>query len=327
MNSMVKKRKSNSERYRYRYSRIKYKTKTILSHAKLIVGLSLLISILMTTIIVRFYETPKDRQLKRENQKLLTQYELMYKSLEDMEKVLGDLQQRDDYLYRVVFEADPIPSSVRKAGFGGINKYKQLENFDNSELIIKTARKLDVIAKEAYIQSRSYDEILNLAMDKEKMLASIPAIMPVSNKDLTRTASGWGNRIHPIYKIRHFHTGMDFTAPVGTDVYATGDGVVKKVVTEKSGYGRHIVIDHGFGYQSLYAHLSEFNVKPGQKIKRGSIIGYVGNTGTSTGPHLHYEVRKNEKPVNPQYYYFNDLSAEEYERMIALSNNAGQSYD
>ncbi|HAX96896.1 MAG TPA: peptidase M23, partial [Prolixibacteraceae bacterium] len=191
----------------------------------------------------------------------------------------------------------------------------------------ETAKKLDIVAKQAYIQSKSYDEVLNLALDKEKMLAAIPAIQPLSNQDLKRTASGWGFRIHPIYKIRKFHYGMDFTAPVGTEVYSTGDGVVKDVVSSKVGYGKYIEIDHGYGYLTLYAHLNDFNVRKGQKVKRGEIIGFVGNTGTSTSPHLHYEVHRNGTAVNPQNYYYMDLTPAEYERMIALSSNMGQSFD
>ena len=288
---------------------------------------SILASIVLTVVFLQFYETPKMRSLKRENRRLLSQYELMYQNLESIEEVLTDIQHRDDNLYRIIFEADPIPNSVRKAGFGGVNKYSQLESLENSELVIKTAHKLDVVAKEAYIQSKSYDEVLKLALDKEEMLSSIPAVMPVSNKDLNRTASGWGFRIHPIYKIRRFHYGMDFTAPVGTEIYATGDGIVKEVKTSRTGFGRWIVIDHGFGYETVYGHLNEFNVKEGQKVKRGNVIGYVGNAGTSSGPHLHYEVHKNGKAVNPQYYYFKDLTPQEYERMIAISSNMGQSYD
>ncbi|MCW0481204.1 M23 family metallopeptidase [Gaoshiqia sediminis] len=309
------------------YTKVEHNFKAKLPRLLLLFSASLMMSIIITVVFLQFYETPKTRSLKRENQRLLTQYELMFKNLENVEKVLADLQQRDDNLYRVIFEADPIPNSIRKAGFGGINKYAQLESLDNSELVIKTARKLDIISKQAYIQSKSYDDVLNLALDKEKMLASIPAIMPVSNKDLKRTASGWGFRIHPIYKIRRFHYGMDFTAPIGTEIYATGDGIVKDVQTSRTGYGRWVVIDHGFGYETLYGHMNEFNVKVGQAVKRGSVIGYVGNAGTSSGPHLHYEVHKNGKAVNPQYYYFKDLSPQEYDTMIALSSNMGQSYD
>lgn len=309
------------------YIKVESNFKAKLSRLLVLFSVSLVMSVVMVVVFLQFYETPKTLSLKRENQRLATQYELMYKNLEDVEKVLTDLQERDDNLYRVIFEADPIPNSVRKAGFGGINKYAQLESLDNSELVIKTARKLDIISKQAYIQSKSYDELVDLAMNKEKMLASIPAVMPISNKDLKRTASGWGFRIDPVYKIRRFHYGMDFSAPIGTEIYATGDGVVKEVKTSRSGFGRWVVIDHGFGYATLYGHMDKFNVKVGEKVKRGSVIGYVGNAGKSTGPHLHYEVHKNGKAVNPQFYYFKDLSPEEYDRMVALSSNTGQSMD
>ena len=178
-----------------------------------------------------------------------------------------------------------------------------------------------------YVQSVSYDELIDLATNKEKMVASIPAIQPISNKDLTRTASGWGYRIHPIYKIRKFHYGMDFTAPTGTEIYSTGDGTIELVKSSRRGYGNKIVVNHGFGYKTLYAHLSGFNVRVGQKVKRGDVIGYVGNTGLSTAPHVHYEVHLNNKKVNPINYYFNDLTANEYDKMIELSTTFGKSFD
>lgn len=309
------------------YDKVERNLKSNINRILLFFSASIVLAVILVVVFLQFYETPQMRSLKRENQRLLTQYELMGKNLDNVQKVLDDLEQRDDNLYRVIFEADPIPASVRKAGFGGVNKYEHLESMDNASLVINTARKLDVISKEAYIQSKSYDEVLRLAMNKEKMLASIPAIMPVSNEDLKRTASGWGFRIHPIYKIRRFHYGMDFTAPIGTEIYATGDGVVKEVRSSRVGFGHWIVIDHGFGYETLYGHLSKFNVKVGQHVKRGSVIGFVGSAGTSTGPHLHYEVHKNGKAVNPQYYYFKDLTPQEYDKMIAISSNMGQSYD
>ncbi len=278
-------------------------------------------------VIINFYETPNSKDIKRENQRLLTQYKLMQKDLENIETVLKDLQQRDDNIYRVIFETEPIPSSIRNAGFGGANKYGHLENLDNSKLVITTARRLDILAKQAYVQSKSYDEVMKMAQDKEKMLASIPSIQPISNEGLRRTASGWGFRIHPIYKIRKFHYGMDFTAPTGTEIYVTGDGVVDEVTSEHSGYGKLVSVNHGYGYKTLYAHLSKFNVRAGQKVKRGEVIGFVGSTGTSTAPHLHYEVHKNGEPVNPQYFYYMDLTPQEYERMIAISSNMGQSFD
>ena len=291
---------------------------------------SLALALIITVLVINAYETPKTKALRRENQRLITQYELMGKELGKLENVLDELQQRDDNIYRVIFESEPIPSSVRKAGFGGVNKYSHLESMNNSELVIETARKLDIISKEAYIQSKSYDDVLNMALNKEKMLAAFPAIQPIANKDLKRTASGWGYRIHPIFKVRKMHYGMDFTAPVGTPVYATGDGVVTEVKGSKrsrSGFGLEIIIDHGYGYETLYGHLNAFNVKRKQKVKRGDIIAFVGSTGGSTAPHLHYEVHKNGKRVNPAYYYYKDLTPQEYDKMIAISTNIGQSLD
>ena len=291
---------------------------------------SLAIALVFVVIFLNIYETPKTKRLRRENQQLLTQYELMSKDLDKVDQVLNDLEQRDDNIYRVIFEAEPIPSSVREAGFGGVNKYEHLENMNNADLVISTAKKLDILSKKAYIQSKSYDEVMELALNKEKMLASLPSIMPVSNKDLKRTSSGWGYRMHPIYKVRKMHWGQDFTAPIGTPVYATGDGVIEEVKGSKRsrvGFGLEIIIDHGYGYETIYGHLSGFNVKRGQKVKRGEVIGYVGNTGGSTAPHLHYEVHKNGSKVNPMFYLFQDLSPQEYDQMTAISSNIGQSLD
>jgi len=291
---------------------------------------SFALALVFVVVFLNFYETPKTKALKRENKQLLSQYELMSKDLDKVEQVLTDLQQRDDNIYRVIFEAEPIPSSVREAGFGGVNKYSHLEGMNNSELIIATAHKLDVISKQAYIQSKSYDEVLKLALNKEKMLACLPAIQPVTNKDLKRTSSGWGYRIHPIYKVKKMHWGLDFTAPIGTPIYATGDGTVTEVQGSKRsrvGLGLSVKIDHGYGYETVYGHMNEFNVKRGQKVKRGDIIGYVGNSGGSTAPHVHYEVHKDGRKVNPAYYVFQDLTPQEYDKMIAISSNIGQSLD
>jgi murein DD-endopeptidase MepM/ murein hydrolase activator NlpD len=309
------------------YDKVVVNFKTRLKRIFALFSTNLVAAVLMAFAFLHFYESPKTRSLKKENQRLQTQYELLYKDLTAIEKVLDDIEQRDNNLYRVIFESDPIPHSVRKAGFGGANKYSKLESFDNSELVIKTAEKADIVAKQAYIQAKSYDEVWKMAMNKEKMILSIPAIMPIANKDLKHTASGWGFRIHPIYKIKQFHYGMDFSAPVGTKIYATGDGVVKDIETSKIGFGKWVVIDHGYGYETLYGHMSRFNVQVGERVKRGSVIGFVGNEGTSTAPHLHYEVHKNGKPVNPQYYYFKDLSPQEYAKMVDISSNIGQTFD
>jgi murein DD-endopeptidase MepM/ murein hydrolase activator NlpD len=277
-------------------------------------------------IFLQFFDSPETKRLKRENQLMQSQFALMNKDIDRISKVLEDIQNRDDNIYRVIFEAEPIPSTIRKAGFGGANRYSKLENLDNADLIINTAKKLDILSSQVYVQSKSYDDIVKMALGREKMIASMPSIMPVANKDLKRTASGWGMRMHPIYKILRFHYGMDFTASTGTEVFSTGSGVVKSADREV-GYGNCVVVDHGFGYETYYAHLSRIKVKPGQKVNRGEVIGLVGSTGTSTAPHLHYEVSKDGKKVNPQNYYFQDLSPAEYEKMIAISSNMGQSFD
>jgi len=288
---------------------------------------SIAIAILYYILFSGLFNSPKERKLVRENDQLRYEYKLLNERLNNANAVLEDLQQRDDNIYRTIFEAKPIPRSVREAGFGGTNRYGDLEGYSFSDLMVQTAKKLDKITKQIYIQSKSYDEIIRLAVRKEEMLRCIPAIQPISNKDLTRAASGWGWRIHPIYKIKKFHYGMDFTAPIGTDIYATGDGVVKELEVSNRGYGYKIVIGHGFGYETLYGHCSKFNVKVGQHVKRGDVIGFVGNTGLSTAPHVHYEVMINGTKVNPINYYFNDLSAADYEKLTELSTNSNRTFD
>ena len=278
-------------------------------------------------IFFQYFDSPKEKRLKGEINHLLSQYEIINNDLEKIELVLDDIQKRDDNIYRTIFEADPIPTSIRKQGFGGVNRYKKLSGYSNSDLIINTSKKIDQLTKQLYLQSKSFDEIIELAKNKSKMLASIPAIQPVANKDLKRMTSGYGYRIHPIYKTRKMHYGMDYSAKVGTEIYATGDGVVSKVKRSKRGYGNYVKINHGFGYETLYAHMSKYIVKKGQKVKRGEVIGYVGNTGISTAPHLHYEVRKDNKKINPVNFYFNDLTPEEYEKMLELASQPNQSFD
>ncbi len=278
-------------------------------------------------IFAFIFDSPREKALKREIEQLTLQYELMNREMENVEKVLGHLEETDDNLYRTIFEAEPVPASYREGGIGGVNRYAELEGFSNSDLIIETATRLDKIRKKIYVQSESFDQLIALSKEKEVMLSSIPAIQPLSNKDLKRTASGFGYRIHPIYKISKFHAGMDFTAPTGTDVYATGNGVISEVKSERRELGNHIIIDHGYGYQTIYAHLDHFNVRVGQKVKRGDVIGFVGCTGLSTAPHLHYEVKINGLNVDPALYYFNDLTPDEYDNMIEIANKSGQTFD
>ncbi len=271
--------------------------------------------------------TPRELSLQREVKNFELQFELLNKKLEQMEYVLANIEDRDNNIYRLYFEANPIPEEQRRAGFGGVNRYRSLEGFNNSEMIIATTRRLDIIQKEMVIQSRSLDEIAKLAEEKEKLLQAIPAIQPINNDDLTRMASGFGWRSDPFTKARKMHWGMDFTAPRGTPIYATGDGVVKRADNSASGFGKHIRIDHGYGYVTIYAHLSKYNVKRRQKVKRGDLIGFVGSTGRSEAPHLHYEVRKDGKRINPINFYYGSLTAEEFANMLKFANQENQSLD
>jgi murein DD-endopeptidase MepM/ murein hydrolase activator NlpD len=283
--------------------------------------------LIMVIIFFQFFDSPKEKRLNREIDVLTSQYEVVEDKLTQVEHVLDDIQNRDDNIYRVIFEADPIPKSIRKAGYGGVNRYQNLKGYSNSELIINTSDKVDQISKQLYIQSKSFDDIIELAKNKSDMLAALPAIQPVSNKDLSRMASGYGYRIHPIYKTRKLHTGMDFSAKSGTPIYATGDGKISKVRRSRKGYGNHVIINHGYGYKTLYAHMTKYIVRKGQKVKRGEVIGYVGSTGTSVAPHLHYEVHKDGRKINPVNFYYNDLNPEEYEKMLEISSQNNQSFD
>ncbi len=284
----------------------------------------------MLLVISMFYDLPRERMLKRENRFLENQYDLMNRKLDQALKVLDEIQNRDDNIYRVIFEAEPVPSSLRNAGFGGVNRYADLEGYSNSEVVAETAKKLDNILNKLYVQSKSYDEVFELAKNKELMLLSIPSIMPMSVDEYQRVASYFSHqRLHPILKIQRPHTGVDFTAPVGTLIRATGDGTIREVTLSRapSGYGTSVLIDHGFTYETFYAHLNRVLVKEGQRVKRGDVIGEVGNTGLSVAPHLHYEVRKSNHPVDPINYFFKEISAEEYQQMIELSKLGGQSLD
>jgi murein DD-endopeptidase MepM/ murein hydrolase activator NlpD len=288
---------------------------------------SLALSIVLVIISFMFFESPRERMQKREIAQYKLQTEMMNERLNKMQVVLDELADKDDDIYRIIFEAEPIPREVRQAGYGGADRYAALEGYDNSELLEMTAKKLDKIASQIYVQSKSFDEVFEMAKNKEKMLASLPAIQPVNNTDLKRIASYYGYRIDPIYKVRKFHAGIDFSAPKGTHIFATGDGVVVRTKKSRRGYGNTIEIDHGYGYHTFYAHTSKFLVKKGDKVKRGQVIGEVGNTGKSTAPHLHYEVRKNKRAINPIYYFYNDLSPKEYELLLDLSKRPSQSLD
>ncbi len=309
------------------YQPIERNTKRILRNSILYISAIVLIGLLGFVVFSTFLKSPSELETLRELDNLKFNYDLLAKRMEESNAILEELQQRDNGVYRVIFEAKPISKEERSAGFGGVNRYKNLEGFKNSDLVKGTTKKMDILAKRLVVQSKSLDEIVKLAKNKTEMLASIPAIQPVANKDLKRMASGYGMRIHPIYKTRRMHWGMDFSAPQGSNIYATGDGIVKTAKRSRKGFGNHIEIDHGFGYETLYAHMNKFFVRIGQKVKRGDLIGLIGSTGSSTAPHLHYEVKKGNKKLNPVYFYHNDLTPEEYETMLILSSQENQSLD
>lgn len=283
--------------------------------------------LLLIYLSIPALETPREKLLSRELANMELQFELLNRKMSEVEGVLADIAERDDNIYRLYFEAEPIPEEQRRAGFGGVNRYKDFEGFDNSRLIVSTNRRMDILTKQLVVQSRSLDEITVLASEKEKLLAAIPAIQPVANEDLSRMASGYGWRTDPFTKARKFHYGMDFTAPRGTPIYATGDGKVRRADNTATGYGNHIVIDHGFGYETLYAHLHKYNIRVGQQVKRGDIIGFVGSTGRSQAPHLHYEVFKDGERINPINFYYGNLTAEEFEILLRKSQQENQSLD
>ena len=286
-------------------------------------GIMVLLILLKSPLI----NTPTELTQAREISNFKLQFNLLNKKIDQLNIVLEDIEQRDNNIYRVLFETSPIPSDVRKAGFGGINRYENLKGFENSDLVVETTKKIEILTKQIVIQSKSLDEIERLASDKEKLLASIPSIQPIKNDDLTRMASGFGYRTDPFDKSRKMHGGMDFTAPRGTPIYAASDGKIIRADARSSGYGKHIRIDHGFGYVTLYAHLNKYNVKRNQMVKKGDIIGFVGSTGRSQAPHLHYEVRKDGKKYNPINFYYGDLSPDEFDALLKLANQENQSLD
>lgn len=287
---------------------------------------SLFLAIAFFHIGYSYLDSPEEKKLKRELAQMNLQYEILQDRMSQVSVVLEDIQERDDHLYRALFNVDPIPSDIRKAGFGGINRYKNLENYHNSEIMVETTKKIDEITNTLIIQAKSYEELSDLSKSRLEMMANIPAISPINSKNLHQGISGFGSRHHPVYKIKKKHLGIDFPAPIGTPIYATGNGKVNISGTER-GYGKMVKINHGYGYETLYGHMSKIKVKKGQTVKRGEVIGYVGNTGISTGPHLHYEVIKERRPVNPIDFFYNDLSPSEYLAMTKAASQVNQSFD
>ncbi len=312
-----------------KYERIKVSSGDIFINVLGLFFLGVIVAIGLLFVYFKYFDSPKEALLKKENEELLFKYQILNSRLEKIDNMLTVLEEKDDNIYRVIFEAEPISPSIREAGVGGVEKYKDIldEELIQEELVISTFKTIDLLKKKMYIQTKSYDEIMALANDKEKLLNATPAIQPISNKELTRLSSGYGMRIHPVFKKRMMHWGCDYSAQSGTPVYATADGVVKVAKRSSGGFGNRIVIDHGFGYETLYGHLQNFDVRRGQKVKRGEQIGTVGSSGRSTAPHLHYEVHYKKKRINPVHFFFRDLTADEYEKVVKIASEENQSFD
>lgn len=279
-----------------------------------VIGMAFLFAILLFAL----FKSPQEKIQARELEYMKLQYDILNDRMDLYEAELADLEQRDNNVYRVVFDAEPIPSAKRRSGLANVNRYANLEGYRNSEQVIAASKKLDRIASQLYYQSVSYDEVFEMARNKEEMLACIPAIMPMRVNDIKYISSFFGYRPDPIYNIAKFHSGIDFSTNLNAEIYATGDGVVDIDKTQW-GYGNMVTIDHGYGYKSMYAHLNRFAVRKGQKVKRGQLIGYAGTTGKSTGIHLHYELRKDDVPIDPIHFFFNDLTPEQYEQILEQS--------
>lgn len=289
--------------------------------------LSLLVGAGITAIFLNYFETPQETALKEEVNEYQEKFNDLQSRINQISNTVEDLEERDSRIYRSLFEAEPIPSGVREGGFGGVERYSHLEDFDNSEILIDATRNIDQLENQLQVLSNSFEEVKDLALKKEEKLSSIPAIQPVDNDGLSRIASGFGRRVHPIYGTVQHHDGLDFAASRGTAVYATGDGKVVKTEKSQRGYGNKVLIDHGFGYETLYAHLYEIEVQRGEKVQRGELIGKVGSTGMSSAPHLHYEVHKEGQPIDPINYFHNDIEPDDLETIIKFANQANQSMD
>ena len=271
-------------------------------------------------VLNTIFESPNEKALRREVENLKANYKLLVRKEKLHNERIAEIEKRDNTIYRQFFEASPIPDDVRKAGFGGVDRYQNMEGFDNSKMIVDLTKQMDELSKRIVVQSKSLDDIIKMAENKEEMLAAIPAISPVKKEHLTHVASGYGWRMHPILKIRRMHNGIDFVAKQGTPIYASGNGIIAEA-ERNSSFGNMVKINHGFGYVTIYAHMSKIATSVGKRVKRGDIIGYMGNTGLSVSTHLHYEVLKNGIHVDPVNFFYGNLTPEEY---LAIQHAAGQ---
>lgn len=282
---------------------------------------------IIVVIAFQYIDSPKTKLLEQQNADLKDDYTVLQQQVNLLQQKMDELSKRDNNVYRSIFESSPIPDSARLKAMEKSKEIQLVTSLGETDLIKSIGSQLNKLILLAAYQEKSYSDIEKMVKNKEKLLAAIPAIQPVSDKDLTRIASGFGTRIDPVYKVPKYHAGLDFAAPIGTPIYATADGVVTDAGFNEGGYGNRVIIDHGFGYETLYGHMYRIKARQGQKVKRGEVIGYVGSTGKSTGPHCHYEVHRNGNPVDPVYYFYNDLTPEQYDRLLKLAQTANQSLD
>lgn len=317
----------SKESQRFEPIRLSLKTKLLRLFALL--SAILVSASIIVAIAFRFLASPKEQKMRTELNVLQEKYDLLKNDLKHSERKLRDLQKRDNDIYRVIFEAEPLPEEITK-GLDAMDEKdfeERLKPYDNALILKQMQHRIQILKKGMLAQEKSFDSIIKMIENKKELLSALPSIQPVSNKDLSRIASGFGFRIDPIYKIGKFHAGLDFTAPQGTPIYATGDGKVELSEYSSGGYGNEIWINHGYGYRTHYAHMVKRKSNVGEIVKRGETIGWVGSTGKSTGPHLHYEVERRGQKIDPIYFFFNDLGAQDYERMIKLSQAGNQSFD
>lgn len=291
------------------------------------IAATLVTAALVIAIAYRYFPSGNEKRLRQENEELKDNYSILSQQIQQLNQKLGEIEKRDNNVYRVIFESNPIPDSARARAIAVDEEVKLVQRMNEDQLAKSVALSLSNISNRIAYQQKSFDEIAGMIKNKEKLLAAIPAIQPVSNKDLNRIASGFGYRTDPVYKVTKFHAGLDFTAPQGTPIYATADGRVEVAGFSDGGYGNHVVINHGYGYETLYGHMVRVKVRAGQMVKRGEVIGWVGSTGKSTGPHCHYEVHKNGTPIDPVYFFYNDLTPEQYDRLLKIASTKNQSFD
>ncbi len=319
-------------RYFYNTNTLRYEKQVIPLRVTLLRILAFISAAIVTGLIIvaiafRFLDSPKEKILRLQVERLQDQNKVYGDQVADLDDRLKQLEKRDNDVYRSIFEATPIPDSARAKHLETKRQAQILAKMDNQELADGLMKTLTTLYNRVVHQEVSYKEIEGMVRNKEKLLASTPAIQPISNKDLNRLSSGFSYRIDPIYKTVKFHAGLDFTAPIGTPIYATADGIVRTAGNLGNGYGNHVVIAHGYQYSTLYGHMVRVKVRAGQTVKRGEVIGYVGNTGKSTGPHVHYEVLKAGRHLDPIYFFYNDLSAEQYQQILKIAASKNQSFD